>query len=103
MTIRSGGHPGGDRVVDPPAQLVADLGDHVVVVGQVGHPAGVPAPVHQDPRAAGVGDDLGHVRVGEAAGDVVDHDGAGLQRGRGDAGPGGVDAHRHAVPRRARG
>ena len=42
------------------------------------------------------GHDAGHVRVGEPTGDVVDHAGAGLDRGRGHGRPGGVDADRHA-------
>ena len=46
---------------------------------------------------AGVGDDLGHVRIGQAAGDVVDERRAGVERGRGHRGPGRVDAGRDAV------
>ena len=89
-------HPGGQRRVDPVGQLGAHLVHHVGVHGKLGHPLGVAAPVHQDPRAPGRGHHAGHGGIGEPAGHVVDHHRAGLDgRGR-DGRPGGVDAHRYA-------
>ena len=94
--IRSAATPAAQRLVDPARQLVAHVGDHVAVGGQRLHVGGVPAPVHEHVRAAGVGDHAAHVRVGQPAGDVVDDRGPGLERGRGDRGAGGVDTGRHA-------
>lgn len=91
-----GGHPRAERVVDALGQFGPDVGDHVAVDGQLAHGTRVPAPVHEHPRAAGVTHDPGHVRVGQPAGDVVDHRRTGGQGRLGDPGPGRVDADRHA-------
>src|SRR4029453_2689719 len=51
---------------------------------------------HEDPGTAGRGHHRGHLRIGEAAGDVVDDGRAGRQGGGRDLGPGGIDADRYA-------
>lgn len=52
--------------------------------------------MHQHPGAAGVAHHAGHVGVGEAAGDVVDHGRTGGEGRLGDPRAGRVDADRHA-------
>ena len=90
------GDPGGDASSTRAISSRADLGDDVAVPRRGVHLAAVPAPVHQHPGHAGLGDQLGHVRVGQPAADVVDEHGAGRERRLGDRGPGGVDAGAHA-------
>ena len=50
--------------------------------------------MHRDERHAALGDQRGHLGVGQAAADVVDERGPGLQRGGGDLGAHGVDRDR---------
>ena len=93
-TTRSRRDAGGDERVDALGQLAHDVGDDVVVDAR-GRcmSVAVPAPVHRDvrrrrarrPRRSMLG-------VGQAAADVVDERGAGLDRRRGDLGAHRVDA-----------
>ena len=77
--------------------MVDDVGDHVGTrvrgaAGTGGEIVGA-HPVHEDPRHARLGDDSSHVRVGHAAGDVVDEVCAGCDGLFGDGRAHRVDAH----------
>jgi hypothetical protein len=91
------GHATGERRVDPRTEFRTHLFDHIRVPGQLPHPVGVAAPVHEHPRAARVGHHPHHVGVREAARHVVDDRGPRRERGRRDARPGRVDGHRDTL------
>jgi hypothetical protein len=56
--------------------------------------------MHDHVWTPGVGDHFGHRRVGESTRDVVDDDGARLDRGDGHGRPSGVDARWHILCRK---
>ncbi len=85
-----------DRV-DPAAQFMAHLRDHVGIDGPLLHPVAMSPPVHDDIRDTCPSDQPGHVGVGQAAADVVDQPGARVQRGLCHLGPHGVHADRDAL------
>ncbi|GMA22920.1 hypothetical protein GCM10025864_06790 [Luteimicrobium album] len=95
----AGVHPRPDEGVDACGELVADVEDHVVVVGVGVHDVGVPAPVHDDEDGARVRDDPRHRGVREPARHVVHDPGSGLEGTLGDTRPCGVDAHGRACGR----
>ena len=78
----------------PLGQVVADLGDHVVVVRGALHRPRLAPHVHRDDRSAVPDGDLQHRVAG--AGDVVDHHGAGCERPVGRLRLRRIDAERHA-------
>ncbi len=92
-------HPRREQRLDARGELVAHVRHDVVVVLERVHDVRVAPPVHAHVRDAGAGDDLGHRRVGEAAGDVVDDPGAGLDGALGDDGARRVDADDRALGR----
>ena len=97
-TIRSAATPAARAASTRCAQLPPHVGDHVVVRGLGVHVAAVATAVHEHPGDAGIRDDAGHGGVGEAAADVVHHDGARRDGGRRHPRPGGVDADRDPAP-----
>ena len=92
-----GGGPDGAQRLDPGRQLGAHLGDDVGVVGPRLHVVGVAAPVHDDEGSPARRDEVRHLRVGQAPAHVVDDRGPGLEGGRGDARPHGVDGDGDAL------
>ena len=64
--------------------------------GAVLHLMAVPAPVHHHIGNTGLGDQPGHLRIGQAAADVIDQACARLERGLRHLGPHGVHTDRDA-------
>src|SRR5690606_6183216 len=90
---RDAGH---GRLADALAQLSCDLTGCPAVLRVRVHVAGMTAPVADGEVGAGLGDGRAHVRVGEAAGDVVDDAGAGADGCRRRRRVESVDTHGNA-------
>jgi hypothetical protein len=86
-----GGDAGGDGVLDASAELVAHHADHVGVRRPLLHGVGMTAPVHRDVRRVPLRHDAQDVGVGEATGDVVHDDRAGVECSASDLRPHRVD------------
>ena len=90
--MRSASTPASTSAVDPAGELVAHVGDDVVVDGELLHPVARAAPVHGDVGTRASADEPAIAGVGQAAADVVDEHRAGGERRVGDLGAHGVDA-----------
>ena len=86
-------HPVVDCETCPFGQKLSDLPDHVVVAGRVLHGFRSPLHVHQRKTGTCLRHDIDHGAVTAQGRDVVDHDGACVNRGPGHLRFGGIDGN----------